>query len=155
MDMLDEEKRGETAGTAEKPPEPPRYQGYQQYRYPPPRNDSGIAALIKNPMYVGLGILVSVFLIWLGLLFEALTIGVTDSGQIKVLLEIGIIIYNLGMAGLVVLLLSLGIGRGDYPQWLRAVMVFGAVLILIWGLANMVTLMTAMLNGMSHAGMLI
>lgn|GEM_PF-4186844 len=152
MAGMGEENAGDKGGNAAGvPPAPPiNPQGYNQYSYSPPKRDSGIASLLKNPVYIGLGALISVALIWLGLLFEALIIGVSDSGQAQILFEIGIIIYNLGMAGLVLLLLSLGIGRGDYPEWLRVALVIGAVALIIWGFTNLVNLITEILHTLAR-----
>lgn len=129
-------------------PQQPIQQRPQQYpppqRYPPqygqPRQSNPASTILKNPIYIGLGIAISMFLMWLGILFGAITLSSTDAGQIKTLVELAIITFSLGLTVLTTILFFIGLGRWDYPQWVRFALIFGAVLMVIWG-------MTSMLNG--------
>jgi len=161
MDMLTEEENMNNTKDARTPQQGPpapawQQQGYNQnYQpsypqpYPPPRRQSSMADdIIRNPMYIGLGIALSVFIMWLGLVFQAIMIGSTDG---KTMMQISLILYNLGIAGLIIVLLFVGLGRRDYPQWVRAMLILGAILLIVWGFANILTLGAAMGNIM-HAG---
>ncbi len=134
------------------PPAPSWQQGYNQNYpppYPPPRRQGSMAdEILRNPMYIGLGIALSVFIMWLGLVFQAIMIGSTDG---KTMMQISLILYNLGIAGLIIVLLFVGLGRGDYPQWVRAMLILGAILLIVWGFTNMLTLAAAM-GSLMHAG---
>lgn len=119
----------------QRPPE------FQPQRYPPPysrpKQSSPAEDILKNPMYIGLAILVSMFLMWLGILFEAIGVGSSDKGQLKTLMQLAIITFSLGLTGLTTTLFFVGLGRGDYPQWVRFALIFGAVLMVIFGMITM------------------
>lgn len=114
---------------------------FQPQRYPPPyarpKQGSPAEDILKNPMYIGLAILVSMFLMWLGILFEAIGVGSSDPGQLKTLVQLAIITFSLGLTGLTTTLFFVGLGRGDYPQWVRFALIFGAVLIVILGMTTL------------------
>jgi len=137
----------------QQPYPPPGYQppaGYPVQGYPPKKNVA--EDLLKNPMYVGLAIAISILLIWLGLLFHALMFGETDQSTMMNYLKIGMILYNLGMAGLVMTFLFVGLGRHDYPQWVRFALIFGAVLLTVWGFMNIFNLIGGLLSAFSGGG---
>ena len=118
---------------------------YPNASYPPPKGgapNNMVNGILKNPVYIGIGIGISVFLLWLGLLFQAIMIGSTDSGQMKTLMQISMILYNLGIAGLVMILFYIGLGRWEYPQWVRVVLILGAIILIVWGFMNLFSLFT-------------
>ncbi len=143
MDVIEEEAKANEGSVQPQPGPQPAYQPTYA-PYPPPRRQNSVAeGILKNPVYIGIGIALSVFLLWLGLLFQAIAMGSTDSGQIKTLMQISLIIYNLGIAGLVIILLFVGLGRRDYPEWVRVSLIIGAVLLILWGFTNIWALLNA------------
>ncbi len=141
MELGKEELGSETP----QPVQPPQQRStqYQPQRYPPPytppKQSNPAEAILKNPIYVGLAILVSMFLMWLGILFEAIALSSTDSGQVKTLVELAVITFSLGLTGLTSTLFFVGLGRGDYPQWVRFALIFGAVLLVVWGMISLLS----------------
>ncbi len=136
--------KDELGNEAQQPVQPQqRAPQYQPQRYPPPytqpKQSTPAEAILKNPMYVGLAILVSMFLMWLGILFEAIGVGSSDKGQLKTLMQLAIITFSLGLTGLTTTLFFVGLGRGDYPQWVRFALIFGAVLMVVWGMMTMLS----------------
>ena len=118
---------------------PPGYQvppGYQPVAYSQAPKKNIAEDILKNPIYTGLAIAISVFLMWFGLLFQSLMMGTSDYNTIKTYMEVGSILFNLGMAGMVITLLFIGLGRHDYPQWVRFALIFGTILLMIWGFIN-------------------
>ncbi len=87
---------------------------------------------LKNPTYIAIGMTVSVLLIWIGLLLQA--VSVADRANTGIWIIAGILLHNVGITGLMVELLALGIGRWEYPQALRAALVLGATMLVIWDL---------------------
>ncbi len=104
----------------------------QQYAIPPPRQyyRRGYGDILKNPVYIGLGIVVPILLMWLGVLFYAIGIGNSNPTPFY---QIAMIFYSLGTAGISIFLLLLGIGRRDLQQWVRAALIFSGAVILTWG----------------------
>ncbi len=127
--------------------------GYSPQPYPAPQRNIGDP--LKNPLYLAVAIGISIFLIWLGLLFQSLMIGTTDENTMKTYMQIGMIIYNLGMAGLVITLLFIGLGRHDYPQWVRVALIFGAILLIIWGFINILNLLGMIFRTVGSGGLLV
>ena len=111
--------------------QPPRREPQYMPQYMPPQNyRRGYGDILKNPVYIALGIVVPILLMWLGVLFYAIGIGNNNPMPFY---QIAIIFYSLGTAGISIFLLLLGIGRRDLQQWVRAALIFGAAVILTWG----------------------
>ena len=121
----------------------------QQYYAPPPpqqyyrRNYGGF---LKNPVYIVLGVAIPILLMWLGVLLYAIGIGSDNSTPF---MQMAVIFYSLGTAGISMFLIILGIGRGDIPQWVRTALIFGAVIILTWGFVFLYPLL-GVLGGAIH-----
>ncbi len=120
----------------------PQYAGYQPYQ-PRPQGPQ-ITDMLKNPIYLGLGLGISIFLIWLGVLLTI--VGMFNASQGNGVFEAGLILYTLGMSALSLMLFFIGLGRGDYPQWVRTALVAGAVVVAIWGIGGMFIIMGSIMK---------
>ncbi len=105
----------------------------QSKEYPVPQKikKSFFERLVMNPTAIGIMIIISLALMWFGVsLFASALPDIAYSYR-----EItwGMQIYSIGTAFLVITLLGLGIGRHDYPQWVRFALILVAGMIIIWG----------------------
>ena len=115
------------------PPQQQRQYAPQPQQYPPPQPQyyrRGYGYLLQNPVYIALGIVISILLMWLGVLFYAIGIGNSNSTPFY---QIALIFYSLGTSGISIVLLMLGIARKDLQQWIRAALIFSGALVITWG----------------------
>ena len=107
-------------------PTPGSYPTY----YPPPKpKESFFESLVKSSTVIGIMIVLSLVLMWLGVSIFAIGIVSYSGGAVA----ISIMVYSIGTAFLVITLLGLGIGRHDYPQWVRFALILVAGMIVVWG----------------------
>ncbi len=137
----DSEEGKKSTGLPEPPPEiMPQEQQPQQMQqqvpfpdsyppYYPQRKKSFFESLVKNPTMIGTMIVVALALMWLGVTILAIGFASGNAGGFA----ISVMVYSIGTAFLVILLLGLGIGRHDYPQWVRFALILVAGIIVVWG----------------------
>ncbi len=94
---------------------------------------SFLEGAIRNPKLIGTGIIISIVLIYIGII-NSMFISSDYTNNSQGLLIISAMIYNLGILWLVLIFLGLGIGRSDYPQWVRVALIVGAFLLVLFGL---------------------
>ncbi|WP_162007662.1 hypothetical protein [Aciduliprofundum sp. MAR08-339] len=90
---------------------------------------------IRSPKLIYAGIIISVILIYIGAILSS-TAPFYDSSTSVFFMFLSAIIYNLGILWLVLIFLGLGIGRHDYPQWVRVSLIVAAFLLILFGLMN-------------------
>ncbi len=91
---------------------------------------------IRNPKLIYAGIIISVILIYIGTILSSAIVPFNDSSTNFCCMFYSTIIYNLGILWLVLIFLGLGIGRHDYPQWVRVSLIVAAFLLILFGLMN-------------------
>ena len=92
------------------------------YTPAPKRKRSIFERLAYSPTAIGIVLVVALIFMWFGMSF--FVIGAR---------ELGVALHSIGTSLLTVLLLGLGIGRHDYPQWVRFALILVAGLIIVWG----------------------
>ncbi len=93
---------------------------------------------IRSPKLIYAGIIISVILIYIGAILSSTApfYAFYDSSTSVFFMFLSAIIYNLGILWLVLIFLGLGIGRHDYPQWVRVSLIVAAFLLILCGLMN-------------------
>ncbi len=131
MDALKEDTKENDVGEQQPQPYPqPAYQPYPPPQTPPKKDKNLPDVFLKNHILVGAAIIVAVFLIWLGTVHEA--------AAVASYLSSGMVIYNLGISLLSLILLFMGMGRRDYPEWVRFALILAAAILLSFGIKGYV-----------------
>ncbi len=126
------------------PPEP-------TYTPAPKRKRSIFERLAYSPTAIGIVLVVALVLMTLGVFFydsliPSIVSGESDYFLTTVVVFLGMLPYSIGVSLLVLLLLGLGIGRHDYPQWVRFALILVAGMIIVWGFHLSGALIGAMIH---------
>ena len=126
------------------PPEP-------TYTPAPKPKRSIFERLAYSPTAIGIVLVVALVLMTLGVFFydsliPSIVSGESDYFVTTVVVFFGMLPYSIGVSLLVLLLLGLGIGRHDYPQWVRFALILVAGMIIVWGFHLSGALIGAMIH---------
>ncbi len=121
------------------------------YTLAPKPKRSIFERLAYSPTAIGIVLVVALVLMTLGVFFynsliPSIASGESDYFVTTVMVFFGMLPYSIGVSLLVLLLLGLGIGRHDYPQWVRFALILVAGMIIVWGFH----LSGALIGGMIH-----
>ncbi|EDY36074.1 hypothetical protein ABOONEI_2061 [Aciduliprofundum boonei T469] len=121
------------------------------YTPAPKRKRSIFERLAYSPTAIGIVLVVALVLMTLGVFFydsliPSIVSGESDYFLTTVVVFLGMLPYSIGVSLLVLLLLGLGIGRHDYPQWVRFALILVAGMIIVWGFHLSGALIGAMIH---------
>ncbi len=123
----------------------------QTYTPAPKPKRSIFERLAYSPTAIGIVLVVALVLMTLGVFFydsliPSIVSGESDYFVTTVVVFFGMLPYSIGVSLLVLLLLGLGIGRHDYPQWVRFALILVAGMIIVWGFHLSGALIGAMIH---------
>ncbi len=104
----------------------------QTYTSAPKRKRSIFERLAYSSTAIGIVLVVALIFMWFGVMFFMASLPPNSYYSIG-LLSLGSGLYSIGTSLLIILLLGLGIGRYDYPQWVRFALILVAGMIIVWG----------------------
>ena len=121
------------------------------YTPAPKRKRSIFERLAYSPTAIGTVLVVALVLMAMGVFFyesliPSIASGESDYFVTTLMVFLGMLPYSIGVSLLVLLLLGIGIGRHDYPQWVRFALILVAGLIIIWGFHLSGALIGAMIH---------
>jgi len=123
----------------------------QVYTPAPKPKRSIFERLAYSPTAIGVVLVVALVLMTVGVFFydsliPSIASGESDYFVTTVMIFLGMLPYSIGVSLLIVLLLGLGIGRHDYPQWVRFALILVAGMIIVWGFHLSGALIGAMIH---------